>query len=164
MTWGQHDLHKTDGLGRFDCTPISTYLQPPFNYDPITAQIWNDACNTQYTNRSSSWFQWDAQWKGFIDACGANMDFYSIHLYDWPTWPDGGDGYMRTGGHVEAILDMVDWYQHYKYGSQKPIVISEYGAIVDQSVITSYSIHYTKLYELFLIYLKDLYPIWFRYG
>ena len=129
MTWGLHDLHKQDGMGRFDCG------MAPANYHPELKKIYEAACQTEYTNHGAEWFQWDAEWKGFMDAAGANMDFYSIHLYDWLNWETGAYSTQRTGGHVEATLDMVDWYQHYKYGESKPIVISEYWAIVRNNFV-----------------------------
>ena len=45
----------------------------------------------------NDWFQWDVIWKGFIDTAGANMDFYSVHFYDWPRWKPGGGQTIRAG-------------------------------------------------------------------
>ena len=56
---------------------------------------------------------WDDKMKMFIDTAGRDMDFYSIHLYDFNRhWVTGNKGHIHFKG-----------------------------------VITSYSIHYTKLYE-----------------
>ena len=58
------------------------------------------------------------------------MDFYSVHLYDWPEWKSDNK-VIRAGGHVEATFDMLAWYDVNKFGvdKRKPIVISEYGAV-----------------------------------
>ena len=64
----------------------------------------------------------------FMDATGANMDFHSIHIYDWPKW-EAVSNSIRAGGHTEAMLDMIEWYDNYKFGTKKEVVISEYGAV-----------------------------------
>ena len=95
MTWGLHDFFLPDGLSRYAPNNYDQWIT-----DPTGAAFYRDAAATAYyTSRTNNWYQWDVMWKGFMDAAGANMDFYSIHIYDWP-------------------------------------------------VITSYSIHYTKLYDI----------------
>lgn len=71
---------------------------------------------------------WNNSWKLFIDGAGENMDFYSIHLYDFGDRDDpAGTIAYRSGSNVEAILDMVESYSVIKDGAVKPWNISEYG-------------------------------------
>ena len=56
------------------------------------------------------------------------LRFYSIHIYDWPTWETTGSA-IRAGGHTEAMLDMMEWYDLKKFGKRKPVIVSEYGAV-----------------------------------
>lgn len=87
--------------------------------------------------------QWDERWKRFIDEVGSDMDFYSIHLYDFHSIGGGnlsnagtpGSGVsdasreiLRKGGNIEATLDMIEHYNTIRYGDVKPWLISEYGA------------------------------------
>ena len=107
-------------------------------YEVITYDQWLNATSMPiYHNmidskvnatRASSWYQWDVMWQGFMDATGANMDFHSIHIYDWPKW-EAPSNSIRAGGHTEAMLDMIEWYDRYKTGAKKDIVVSEYGAV-----------------------------------
>lgn len=71
--------------------------------------------------------QWDDRWKRFIDEVGPKMDFYSIHLYDFPGISNGKK-YFRKGSHMEATMDMIEHYSMLRYGKIKPWLISEYGA------------------------------------
>lgn len=54
------------------------------------------------------------------------MDFYSIHLYDFPCLSNTEK--YRSGSNVEATMDMMENYSHIAVGEMKPYVISEYGA------------------------------------
>ena len=87
--------------------------------------------------------QWDERWRRFIDEVGEDMDFYSIHLYDFHSIGGGnlnnsgtvGGGVtpasreiLRKGGNIEATLDMIEHYNTIVYGEVKPWLISEYGA------------------------------------
>jgi agarase len=69
--------------------------------------------------------QWDERWKRFIDECGEHMDFYSIHLYEFPSLV--GKLKNRRGANVDATLDMIEAYAA-REGKSRPIIISEYGA------------------------------------
>ncbi len=71
--------------------------------------------------------QWEERWKRFIDEVGAKMDFYSIHIYDFPGISGGLEQY-RKGSNMEATMDMIEHYNTIKYGSVKPWIISEYGS------------------------------------
>ncbi|GAB1855787.1 hypothetical protein MHTCC0001_06210 [Flavobacteriaceae bacterium MHTCC 0001] len=144
-TFGQFEFEQTDGLGRITCRTKEEYMGSPWNMDEITAGIWADACESEYwADRKVKWWQWDAMYKGFIDKVGDNMDFYSLHIYDWPSKDndpvDVSSGRVRSGGSVEAILETMDWYQRFKYGKPKPIIISEYGGISgnDPAINTKY--------------------------
>jgi len=95
-------------------------------YDSMKSDIWSKDVKRPFA-------QWDYVWKGFIDAAGENMDFYSIHFYDWVNNGEKKDplawGKYRYGGPVEAVFEMVEWYQQHRFGKHKPWVISEYGSI-----------------------------------
>ncbi len=71
--------------------------------------------------------RWDKRWKNFIDVSGENMDFWALHLYDWPSI-FGGKQLYRKGSNVEATMDMLEQYSTLKLGEPKPLLISEYGA------------------------------------
>ncbi|MFY0607643.1 MAG: T9SS type A sorting domain-containing protein [Cyclobacteriaceae bacterium] len=72
---------------------------------------------------------WRNNWKMFIDRAGADMDFFSFHLYD--NAPDGTDMLenmtYRSGSNIQAIMDMLNHYSVIKLGETKPWSISEYG-------------------------------------
>jgi hypothetical protein len=72
--------------------------------------------------------QWLKRDKLFVDIAGANMDFYAIHLYDFPAH-NNREKYRR-GSNVEATLDLQENYDMIKFGKIKPLVISEYGASI----------------------------------
>ncbi len=71
---------------------------------------------------------WKNNWKLFMDIAGENMDFFSVHLYDFVGDNDNGNPQYRSGSNVEAILDMISAYSFIKFGEVKPLNISEYGA------------------------------------
>ena len=71
--------------------------------------------------------RWMNRDKMFMDVAGANMDFWSIHLYDFPSI-SGGKKQLRSGSNIEATFDMMDQYSTMKFNKVKPYVISEYGA------------------------------------
>ena len=71
--------------------------------------------------------RWNNRWKLFMDVAGSNMDFWSIHLYDFPSI-GGGQKKLRSGSNVEATFDMMEQYSQMSFGQVKPFVISEYGA------------------------------------
>jgi hypothetical protein len=70
--------------------------------------------------------KWANRDKMFADIAGSSMDFWSVHLYDFPTI--GGKRQMRSGSYMEATFDMMDQYSQISLGKVKPYVISEYGA------------------------------------
>ncbi len=69
---------------------------------------------------------WETRDKLFIDIAGTNMDFISMHLYDFPVF--NGKYQLRRGSNVEATFDMIEQYMHMTLGEVKPFVISEFGA------------------------------------
>ncbi|MEM6552833.1 MAG: agarase [Planctomycetota bacterium] len=81
-----------------------------------------------------AWFErdnfqrWEKRFKTFIDMCGEHMDFYSIHLYDFPGI-NNGQVKLITGSNIEATFDLIDHYSQLKLGHRKPYVISEYGSM-----------------------------------
>ncbi|GAA4933784.1 hypothetical protein GCM10023314_02810 [Algibacter agarivorans] len=83
---------------------------------------------TAFPNFEKGNFQrWNNRWKLFMDVAGNNMDFWSIHLYDFPSI-GGGQKKLRSGSNVEATFDMMEQYSYMSFGQVKPFVISEYGA------------------------------------
>ncbi|WP_017446675.1 hypothetical protein [Gayadomonas joobiniege] len=70
--------------------------------------------------------RWHDRDKLFIDTSGEYMDFYSIHLYDFPEFKNSER--YRRGSNLEATLDMLEQYSQIKLGEIKPIVISEVGS------------------------------------
>ena len=60
-----------------------------------------------------------------MDMSGTYMDFWTIHLYDFPSI-NGGQQMYRKGSNMEATLDMMEQYSYL-------------------SRITSYNVCYTKL-------------------
>jgi hypothetical protein len=126
MTFGLHDLNEPD-QPRHDADYLRKWIPTK-----AAADMYEKAGTTAWPRTGQPWEQWDKIWKNYIDICGANTDFYSIHLYDWPSWKGQGPpsgGHVRTGGHVEALLDMVEWYDVYTHGNRKPVIVSEYGAV-----------------------------------
>ncbi len=71
--------------------------------------------------------RWDQRWKSFIDIAGEDMDFFTIHLYDFPCHTIHGTQY-RKGSNVEATMDLLEQYSMLRLGETKPLMISEYGA------------------------------------
>ncbi|WP_096087550.1 agarase [Agaribacterium haliotis] len=74
--------------------------------------------------------EWENTDKLFMDVAGQNMDFISIHLYDFPNIPYGPvvREQYRKGSNMEATLDMLDAYMASEWGKLKPIIVSEYGS------------------------------------
>jgi len=86
-------------------------------------------CTTFPDLEENNFREWQDEWRLFIDLCGANMDFYSLHLYDFPVFGQGGNvQWWRKGSNLEATLDMIEHYSILKTGRALPFVISEYGA------------------------------------
>ncbi|ANQ52855.2 carbohydrate-binding protein [Flammeovirga sp. MY04] len=127
MTWGLHDFHLRDGISRYDENYLDQWLEGD-GYD-----IYHNMMDSEANNyRDEPWYQWDIMWQGFIDTCGENMDFYSIHIYDWPGWAinnNDAPSATRAGGHTEAMLDILEWYDLYKTGTRKEMIVSEFGAV-----------------------------------
>ena len=70
--------------------------------------------------------EWNQRWKLFMDIAGENMDFWAIHLYDFPAI--GGKQRYRKGAQMEAMFDLMEQYSYLKFGVVKPFLVSEYGA------------------------------------
>ncbi|MFY0601876.1 MAG: T9SS type A sorting domain-containing protein [Cyclobacteriaceae bacterium] len=81
--------------------------------------------------------RWEDRWKLFIDVAGEKMDFWSIHLYDFPAF--GGKEIYRKGSNIEATFDMMEHYSMLSFGVAKPFVISEYGAQTHDFFNTNWS-------------------------
>ncbi|MRT92014.1 T9SS type A sorting domain-containing protein [Ancylomarina sp. 16SWW S1-10-2] len=71
--------------------------------------------------------QWEERSKLFMDICGAKMDYWTIHLYDFAA--KGGKEMYRKGSNMEATFDMMEQYSYLSFGEVKPFMISEFGAV-----------------------------------
>lgn len=76
--------------------------------------------------------RWHERDKLFMDVAGENMDFISLHFYDFHKHhTNGGSQFIGPwnfkGGRVEATLDMVEQYSMLSWSHVKPMLISEYG-------------------------------------
>lgn len=137
MTWGLHDLHAGDATA-FGAPRLkgNALLNAFYGNDPGSVKIKNtirsgifaDSATMADTNTNRNWYQWDVLWKGFMDAAGTNMDFYSIHLYDWPLWNTNG-GSIRTGFHNEGVMDLLEWYDTKMLNQRNEVIVSEYGSV-----------------------------------
>ncbi|WP_067150385.1 T9SS type A sorting domain-containing protein [Pseudotamlana agarivorans] len=86
---------------------------------------------TAFPNFEKGDFQrWNKRWKLFMDVAGANMDFFSIHLYDIASKPDGTID-LRSGSNIEATFDMMEQYSTMLFNNVKPIIVSEMGGVMN---------------------------------
>ncbi|MDC0584745.1 T9SS type A sorting domain-containing protein [Bacteroidales bacterium] len=83
--------------------------------------------------QSNNFGHWNSRWKTFIDTAGANMDFFSYHLYDNHKEKAVSE-IKRKGSNIEAIMDMVEHYSVLKLGQRKPIYITEFGYFLQEVV------------------------------
>ncbi len=85
---------------------------------------------TAFPNFEEQEFErWRIRWREFVDIAGEEMDFWSIHLYDFPVYHTGKDvKRYRKGSNMEATMDMIEQYSQMKFGRVKPLMVSEYGA------------------------------------
>ncbi|WP_096085683.1 Ig-like domain-containing protein [Agaribacterium haliotis] len=138
MTWGLHDFHLGDatafGAPRLQNEALLTAF---YGADTADNQVLKDRIRGEFaasptmsdSDTGRSWYQWDVIWKQFLDTAGENMDFYSIHLYDWPLWQTQG-GKVRTGAHSEAVMDLLEWYDDKMVpGPKKEVIVSEFGSV-----------------------------------
>lgn len=141
MTWGQLDLFKPDGVFRSDGQfwYDNSSEEAGLLYDNMLSGVGSGIPNPgigngvwpkAWDNRTDQWWQWDFMYQGFIDYAGADMDFYGVHMYDWPNANATTEkANTRAGGHTEAFLDMFEWYDTHLFGDKKDIVLSEFGAV-----------------------------------
>lgn len=124
-------------FGCEDCGETDEGLEQIFKYHNTVAEevkklnptMKVGGYTTAFPNFDYNNFQrWEKRWNKFMDTCGDNMDFWSIHLYDWPTF--NGKRIMRKGSNLEATLDLMDHASYEKFGVVKPTLVSEYGAQV----------------------------------
>ncbi len=71
---------------------------------------------------------WNKRYKKYIDIAGADMDGFSVHLYDGTGVNNSGG--RRSGSNVEAIMDMIEAYSFQALGTVKPLAVTEYGRLV----------------------------------
>ncbi len=88
------------------------------------------AAHPAYEGNDGDFSHWDGNWKTFIDIAGADMDFFSLHLYDNPAGSTNVlETQYRSGSNVEALLDMIEHYSMLTLGEIKPFNISEFGSL-----------------------------------
>ncbi|NME69697.1 T9SS type A sorting domain-containing protein [Flammeovirga aprica] len=124
-------------FGCEDCGETDEGLEKIFKYHNTIAKEVKKVNPTQKVGGFTTAFpnfdydnfqRWEKRWNKFMDMAGENMDFWSIHLYDWPTFQN--KRIMRKGSNLEATLDMMDHASYDKFGVVKPTLVSEYGAQV----------------------------------
>lgn len=71
---------------------------------------------------------WNRRYKKFIDLAGADVDVFSVHLYDGSGINNTGG--RRSGSNAEAILDIIEAYSFIALDTVKPIAVTEYGRLV----------------------------------
>ena len=72
---------------------------------------------------------WNQNMKMFMDEAGQEVDIFSTHIYDGIN--QIGQETLRSGSNMEAILDLIETYSYFKWGSIKPHAITEFGGIVN---------------------------------
>ena len=72
---------------------------------------------------------WNQNMKMFMDEAGQEIDIFSTHIYDGIN--QIGQETRRSGSNMEAILDLIETYSYFKWGSIKPHAITEFGGIVN---------------------------------
>lgn len=83
-------------------------------------------CTAFPDHEKGNFAEWNDRWKLFMDVAGEKMDYWTIHLYDFPSI--GGKEKYRKGSNMEATFDLMEQYSFMKFGEVKPFMISEYGA------------------------------------
>ncbi|AQQ67219.1 agarase [Microbulbifer agarilyticus] len=81
--------------------------------------------------------RWEERDKLFIDIAGNNMDFLSVHFYDFPAFQ--GTRQLRRGSNVEATFDMLEQYSLMATGARMPFMVSEIGATVHSMMNDAWS-------------------------
>ncbi|MFI3289258.1 MAG: hypothetical protein SNH55_03920 [Rikenellaceae bacterium] len=73
--------------------------------------------------------RWEYRWRQFIDLAGDDMDFWSLHLYDFPCKVENKGRVvkrLRKGSNIEATLDMLEQYSMMKFDRITPLIVTEY--------------------------------------
>lgn len=136
----------------YDTAQVPEDLTKIFTYHATVAkEIRNQFANTPYANQADldkmmiggyvaafpefdndNFQRWLDVDKLFIDIAGDEMDYVSIHMYDFPAISQNGQIKTRNrkGSNMEATLDMLDHYTTLKFGAPMPVIVSEYGAAI----------------------------------
>ncbi len=124
--WDLYDMPSAPRKGLTDLFRFhSTVAKEVRKYNP-TMQV-GGYCTAFPDFDVDNFVRWDQRWKSFIDIAGEDMDFFTIHLYDFPCHVAHGMQY-RKGSNVEATMDLLEQYSMLRLGETKPLMISEYGA------------------------------------
>ncbi|WP_109831855.1 T9SS type A sorting domain-containing protein [Reichenbachiella versicolor] len=83
-------------------------------------------CTAFPDHEADNFGEWNDRWKAFMDIAGEKMDYWTIHLYDFPALQ--GKEQYRKGSNMEATFDIMEQYSYMKFNKVKPFMISEYGA------------------------------------
>jgi len=73
---------------------------------------------------------WDSRFSTFMSIAGAEMDLFSVHIYDGNGDDINTSGGRRSGSNSEAILDMIEASSYKQLGVVKPLAVTEYGRTV----------------------------------
>ena len=126
--WDLVTVPEKNGEESEDLTRIfkfhSTVAQQAHKYNP-DLQV-GGYCAAFPDFDTDNFQRWNDRDKHFIDIAGADVDFWTIHLYDFPVI--GGKAKYRKGSNVEATMDMLEQYSMMTLGHVKPLMISEYNA------------------------------------
>ncbi len=124
--WDLYDMPNAPRKGLIDLFRFhSTVAKEVRKYNP-TVKV-GGYCTAFPDFDVDNFVRWDQRWKTFIDIAGEDMDFFTIHLYDFPCHTAHGMQY-RKGSNVEATMDLLEQYSMLRLGETKPLMISEYGA------------------------------------
>ncbi len=124
--WDLYDMPGAPRKGLIDLFRFhSTVAKEVHKYNP-EMQV-GGYCTAFPDFDVDNFVRWDQRWKSFIDIAGEDMDFFTIHLYDFPCHTVHGMQY-RKGSNVEATMDLLEQYSMLRLGETKPLMISEYGA------------------------------------
>ncbi|AWB66025.1 hypothetical protein C2869_06040 [Saccharobesus litoralis] len=121
-----HEFGIDQVVARQQMTAVFAEIGKKFKQEGISTKI------IGYSSAWPSMEKWDfahfdGRMKYFMDVAGPHIDGISVHPYDGVN-VTGADN-ERSGSNLEAILDLVETYSHYKWDAVKPLAISEYGGI-----------------------------------
>ncbi|UXP31886.1 T9SS type A sorting domain-containing protein [Reichenbachiella agarivorans] len=120
---------KTDQLGTTNLEMSKYHSVVAKRIKELNPNLWVGGYSAAHPAfESNNFSHWNNTWKTFIDEAGADMDFFSFHLYDFiDNTGDITQELHRSGSNIEAIMDMIGHYSYLRLGEVKPFSVSEYG-------------------------------------